>query len=520
MLVLGSISTATALLAKGTLILALGWVAATLLRRSAAHLRHLVWLSVIVGVLLLPVVDRVTPFKLALLPTSVPRLRQPSALDPRLAPSSATTTHSDAVSASSPDRTEPSTGTPRSIALGSFLIALWLAVAAFLVLRFALGSWIVARLLRRARPVVSPDWHSALAEAARAIGLATPPRLIVSDEVDVAFACDALEPTIVLPGGADEWPVERRRAVLLHELAHIRRRDLVGHGVSRVVSAIYWFHPLAWVAARRLRAESEQACDELVLESGVRASDYAQHLLDMVVALDPRHAAPAAALPIVRPREFEGRLLAILERASRRTTVGRVRLGLLVGLISVASVSIAAVTPVARPHRALSDATVNALLTYGTSSVIDPMLTLLRDADSLHLTARQADSIATLNRAYMIRVSAIWSPAAKYYAAHGGGSVDAKMTDRFADAPFATTDLLSSFSADIRGLLTPEQRFALPPRVAAYLDRDTLAAIAEQSSAIGSRLFDPQNLGGGRGGRGRISGPGAGGRGRIGGAGQ
>ncbi|HXD48202.1 MAG TPA: M56 family metallopeptidase, partial [Gemmatimonadaceae bacterium] len=244
MLLLGSISIATALLAKGTLILALGWVAAALLRRSAAHLRHLVWLSVIVGVLLLPAVDRVAPFKLALLPTSAPRLRQPSALDPRVAiPPFATATRSDVAAPASPDRAQPSAGLPRSLSLGSLLIGLWLAVAAVLVFRFSIATWIVARLLRRARTVVSADWLGALDEAARAIGLATPPRLVVSDEVDVAFACDALEPTIVLPSAADEWPLERRRAVLLHELAHIRRRDLVGHGVSRVVSAIYWFHP-------------------------------------------------------------------------------------------------------------------------------------------------------------------------------------------------------------------------------------------------------------------------------------
>jgi beta-lactamase regulating signal transducer with metallopeptidase domain len=521
MLALGSISLAVALLAKGTLILALGWIAATLLRHSAAHLRHLVWLSVIVGVLLLPVIDRVAPFKLAVLPASASRLHAtnvPAALtDVRTAP--VIDTRVDRPAASPISQTLPPAHAPRQISFGVLLIALWLIVAAFLALRLIFGAWLVARLLRRARVVQSPDWLHSFDDAARAIGLAASPRLVASDEVDVAFACDALEPTIVLPAGADEWPIERRRAVLLHELAHIRRRDLVGHGVSRFAAAVYWFHPLAWVAARRLRAESEQACDELVLESGVRASDYAQHLLDMVVALDPRHAAPAAALPIVRPREFEGRLLAILERASRRTTVGRVRLGFLVGLVSVTSVSIAAVAPVTRAHRALPDATVNALLTYGTSSVIDPMLMLLRDADSLHLAGWQADSIATLNRAYMIRVSGIWSPVAKYYSSHSG-TVDPAIADRYADAPRATTDLLASFSSDVLRLLTPEQLRALPPRTAAYLDRDTLALIAERSSPLGSSLFDPENSYAGGGGRGRRGGAGPGARGRVGGAGQ
>src|SRR6185437_8003103 len=126
MLVLGTISLAIALLAKGTLILALGWLAATLLRNSAAHLRHLVWLSVIVGVLLLPVVDRVAPFKLAVLPTSLPRLREPKApaapIDVRTAP--VTNARVDQATTSPHNDPLPPARTPRQVSLGALLVAL------------------------------------------------------------------------------------------------------------------------------------------------------------------------------------------------------------------------------------------------------------------------------------------------------------------------------------------------------------------------------------------------------------
>ena len=139
----------------------------------------------------------------------------------------------------------------------------------------------------------------------------------MSDQVEMAFAFDAFTPTIILPASAEEWSDDRRRAVLLHELAHIRRRDLIGHVIAGVACAVYWFNPFVWAAARRLRVESELASDDVVLESGVRPSDYAQHLLDLVTSVG--QGAPTVALAMARPREFEGRLVAILDRAKTAT---------------------------------------------------------------------------------------------------------------------------------------------------------------------------------------------------------
>ncbi len=490
------------LVARGTLLLLVGWCGALVMRRAPARARHVVWLSAIVGLLLIPGVARVASVRVALLPhRPAPSIQAPSVdqLGGFAAP---------LAKAVQPVGDSGVPTAPRwRASYTSLCFALWLGVALALLGRLALGRRAVRRLLHRSRPLDSSDWHRALGDAAQQLHISNVPPLVVSDQVDVAFACDAIVPTIVLPAGAAEWPDDQKRAVLLHELAHIRRRDLLSHAAGRIACAVYWFHPLVWIAARRLRAESEQACDELVLDSGVRASDYAQHLLDMVMALSPRHAAPAAALPMVRPKEFEGRLVAILDRGSRRRPVGRAQFAALIGLFGLLTISIAAVVPVPRRTTAmLSDATVASLVRYGTTGMANPMLMILGQSDSLGLTARQADSIATLSRWYMVRLSGIWSPAAKFYSVPANRG-DRSAAARFADAPLATANLLIGLAPQISGLLTPEQRAKLSPRIAAYLDPTKVSAVANALEDPNA-LFVSNRGAGGRGGRGRVGGGG------------
>ncbi len=127
------------------------------------------------------------------------------------------------------------------------------------------------------------------------------------------------QPAIVIPAGADDWPAGRRRAVLLHETAHVARHDCLVQTLAAVACAIYWVHPMVWWIARRLRVERELACDDRVLMSGMRASEYAGDLLELAYTLG-RRPAPALAVSMASSLHIEGRMLAVLDEARNRAT--------------------------------------------------------------------------------------------------------------------------------------------------------------------------------------------------------
>jgi beta-lactamase regulating signal transducer with metallopeptidase domain/HEAT repeat protein len=223
-------------------------------------------------------------------------------------------------------------------------LTLWAAVALAIVLSLTWSALVVRRLVKRSESLDDQSWRTPLYEVSDRLGLQEPPQLLLSRDAKMPFACGLATPTIVLPAECEQWSQERRLAVLLHELAHVRRRDLMGHTLGRLVCAVYWFHPLVWTAARQLRAESERACDDLALECGTRATDYAEHLLDIVTSVR-REGTPMVALAMARRKEFEGRMLAILDPELRHSTPSRRQSATLIGTLAVISIVVGAAVP-------------------------------------------------------------------------------------------------------------------------------------------------------------------------------
>jgi beta-lactamase regulating signal transducer with metallopeptidase domain/HEAT repeat protein len=349
-------------LLKATALLVGALAATSLLRRASAGTRHLVWLATLAGILLLPAVSLWTPVRIAIVPTALmPSLPRPSAPPQHVAPATADVESKLATPAAAPAPVAPQAAVVNAppvpnesiFSFWTTVFAVWGAVAFTLLVWLGFGALSVRRIVRAGRSLEERAWTAPLCEIADRLDLDSVPRLLSSPLIEMPFACGVLTPTIVLPASAEQWNDSRRRAVLFHELAHVKRRDLVGHTLGRIACALYWFHPLVWTAARRLRAESERACDDLVLSCGARASDYADHLLDIVISV--RHqGAPATAMPMARRRELEGRVLAILDPAVARIGPGRIQTATLLVGFGALSLSVAAMSP--RSERGASSA--------------------------------------------------------------------------------------------------------------------------------------------------------------------
>lgn len=192
-------------------------------------------------------------------------------------------------------------------------LVIW-AAGVFLALAPVLIGYIkVRRISRRAVPLSNTEWSDLLRELSTSLGMRRQPEMLMATGPVMPMTFGLRRPRILLPGDCTEWHPAKRRIVLLHELAHVQRRDVPAQLFANTMTAFWWFQPLCWTSRWRLRRESEHACDALVLASGVRPSDYAAELLDVAQAFSRTGRWTAAAITMARRGDLENRLYAILD---------------------------------------------------------------------------------------------------------------------------------------------------------------------------------------------------------------
>jgi beta-lactamase regulating signal transducer with metallopeptidase domain len=332
---------------KSTTILVLAGLLTLGLSRRSAALRHLVWGLALGAALVLPLVSPAAPRWSPPIALPMPGAGRPGAAQqatpsanpagqpsapaspsPSSAVRQATATPSRSPDVVSPERVRWASwgaGAWRVVAArwARWLVPLWAAGSGLILAALGLSLLRTGRLRRLGRPV-RHEVQTLVERLSIRLGLQRRVTALELDANVMPMTFGALRPVILLPASAAEWSADRLQDVLLHELAHVQRYDCLTQIVARCACALYWLNPLVWVAARRLGAERELACDDLVLASGSRASDYATHLLEIARGLHAGRLTGVGSIAMARPSQLPARLLAVLDGSrAREALTGR-----------------------------------------------------------------------------------------------------------------------------------------------------------------------------------------------------
>ena len=351
------------LAAKGGVLLLIAFVAARALGGAPAELRRRVWLTTLLGLLLLPLLTatlpgwQVLPFPVAPeeeVPgnASAPAAGvegQPVGEEALTAPFAApglegilhdlegVANEASGADAASP----PSEGeiTPTA----ALLLGGWIVGGGLILLRAGLGLLALGRVRRRGRRTGDPSLLRALEAAAQRAGVdAGRIELLVSDELGLPATWGVRRPVVVLPSRIARAPGRLRDTVLLHELLHVRRQAWLGQLLALAACAVHWFNPLAWRARRELIREEEEAVDEAVVRSGLSRELYGAHLVAVARTLRPAQPGRAVAVAMAEERSLQRRLRALLSSGqlpAPPTTImtWTVTATLLLGIVGTAS---------------------------------------------------------------------------------------------------------------------------------------------------------------------------------------
>jgi TonB family protein len=187
-------------------------------------------------------------------------------------------------------------------------------------------------------------------------------------------------PCVLLPAAVAEWSRERVRVVLAHELAHVARADWIVHVVAQVVCAIYWFHPLFWLAERARGREGEQAADDRALALGLDASCYAEQLIAIVRACRVPMSAHAPVVGMARAAHLERRVTALLGPYTNRAHVARRTVLATAGCAVAMALPLAAITGTRDIDVDVRAADVPAAVRASSDAGPEPMIPSLRHA--------------------------------------------------------------------------------------------------------------------------------------------
>jgi uncharacterized protein (TIGR03435 family) len=207
--------------------------------------------------------------------------------------------------------------------LFNLLLTGWGVGAAFFLLPVVIGVRQIHLLRRTGLP-----WRrgqSVVETLAIDAGIKRRVEVLLQEAVPGPMTCGVVHPAIFLPRDAENWNQGDLKRAIVHELEHVRRGDSVSCYLARIAAAMYWFHPMVWIACRRLVLEAERSCDDAVLRHS-EATAYADQLVGLAKRLVATHGSPLLAM--ANRSDLETRVRAVLDNRQRRGRAGLLTLAL------------------------------------------------------------------------------------------------------------------------------------------------------------------------------------------------
>ena len=318
---------------KGSTLIVLIWGASFILRGSSASVRHLLWTSTVIALIILPILPPLVPsLELKIIPELVAGRplegADVSALD---------SGGRDILDGQRSGVGRPPDALKSGRPWTTWAAAAWVLGGLLTLVWISFGKIGLILIDRRSSLLSDGSKAGLLDELRRHLGLRRRVRLFQNPTTAVAINRGIARPRIILPSEAAGWNPERLRVVFLHELAHIKRLDGIVDVFIHIALVVFWFHPLVWLACRRLRAERERTCDDVVLTAGIKASDYASHLMDVASELGSKPKPLWQVVTISQGSSLKDRLLCILDpklnREAARLRYGVASVILLAGIL-------------------------------------------------------------------------------------------------------------------------------------------------------------------------------------------
>ena len=320
----GHASVPVQLVLQSSLLIVLGLALRSLLHKDTASARHLVLGATFAAVLLLPAIHFAGPrIELPLLQDA----EKQTATIP--GPAAIRVGNSDATLATVQGTANAVAPQPQSLSMLDVVFWAYIVGLLLALTKLAAGLLTIARLTRHAKPAADSR-HRLWLEGQRADRSV---RVLYSDKISAPLTWGIFRPVILLPAESVTWSKEEQRHALLHEQAHIRRRDWFVQILSRTIAAIYWFNPLTWIALRNLELEAELAADDQVLAAGSIPDRYARQLVNLTQRV-AQGQLPLAATTMAEPRLLTRRVHSILSRGDKTMPLSKKRAYILVSVMA------------------------------------------------------------------------------------------------------------------------------------------------------------------------------------------